>query len=99
MGRIDISFETVKQKTNQLREELETGLTGDIITRYENLAKGLEESDSKGMDAIKEAIKREETMIKGVNGFMVELLNFIQESADAFEHVDTNHEEVLKQLI
>lgn len=30
---------------------------------------------------------------------MIELLSFIQESSDAFEHVDVNHEEVMKQFI
>lgn len=99
MGRVNISFENVKQKTDELKQSLETELASGIITRYEKLDKNIEQSCGKGVESIRAALRQEKSTLSNVNQFMIELLNFIQESADAFEHVDTNHEEVMRKFI
>ncbi len=99
MGRINISFGIVRQKTEEMKKRVETGMNDEILTRYDQLSASIEQSCGKGIDAIRGALKQERDTLEKVSIFMVELLGFIQESADAFEHVDTNHEEVMKQFI
>ncbi len=99
MGRINISFAAVSQKTGKLKVQTEQSLLSNIMERYDNLQGSLEQSSGMGMDAIREEIEQEKKTVEEVGRFMIELLSFIQESSDAFEHVDVNHEEVMKQFI
>lgn len=99
MGRINISFEVVSQKTEQLKAQTEQNILSDIMTRYDNLHTSISQSSGMGVDAIREEIQQEKMTVVEVGRFMMEMLSFIQESADAFEHVDVNHEEVIKQFI
>ena len=99
MGRINISFAAVSQKTGELKAQTEQSLLSNIMGRYDNLQGSLEQSSGMGMDAIREEIEQENKTVEEVGRVMIELLSFIQESSDAFEHVDVNHEEVMKQFI
>lgn len=99
MGRINISFGVVRQKTEEMKKRTETGLKGEILPRYDELSASMEQSCGRGMDTIRDALKQERDTLEKVNMFMMELLEFIQDSADAFEHVDVNHEEVIKKFV
>lgn len=99
MGRIDISFETVSQKTEQLRRQMNEILTNDVLPGYDGIQTNIEQSCGAGIDALKEALDKEKRTVAEVCRFMEDLLEFIKDSADAFKHVDDNHEEVLKKFV
>lgn len=96
MGEINISFEAVRQKIDQLNQNIQNEFLGDIISHYNNLDNVIEQSGGKSIDAIRELLQQERKTLLGVSNFMTELLNFIQNSSNAFEDVDINHEEILK---
>ena len=56
MGRINISFAAVSQKTGELKAQTEQSLLSNIMGRYDNLQGSLEQSSGMGMDAIREPI-------------------------------------------
>ena len=98
MGRIDISFENVRQKNAELMKKIQSGLDEDIIGRYKKLQRSVSQSGGDGVEAIMEDISLEEETLSNIRDFMVDLVTFIQESADAFEKVDIEHEQVAKNI-
>ncbi len=96
MGKLDISFENVREKTNELQTKIQSEFLGNIVSRYDSLNNAIEQSGGKSIDAIREELQQEKRVLLGVGNFMTGLLNFIQESADAFEEVDVKHEGMLK---
>lgn len=98
MGRIDISFENVRQKNAELMKKIQSGLDEDIIGRYKKLQRSVSQSGGDGVEAIMEDISLEEETLSNIRDFMVDLVTFIQESADAFEKVDIEHEQAAKNI-
>ncbi len=98
MGRIDISFENVRQKNAELMKKIQSELDEDIIGRYKKLQRSVSQSGGDGVEAIMEDISLEEETLSNIRDFMVDLVTFIQESADAFEKVDIEHEQVAKNI-
>lgn len=96
MGKLDISFENVREKTNELQTKIQNEFLGNIVSCYDNLNNAIEQSGGKSIDAIREELQQEKQVLLGVSNFMTGLLNFIQKSADAFEEVDVTHEGMLK---
>lgn len=98
MGRIDISFENVRQKDVELMKKIQSELDEDIIGRYKKLQRSVSQSGGDGVEAIMEDISLEEETLSNIRDFMVDLVTFIQESADAFEKVDIEHEQAAKNI-
>lgn len=98
MGRIDISFENVRQKNAELMKKIQSELDEDIIGRYKKLQRSVSQSGGDGVAAIMEDISLEEETLSNIRDFMVDLVTFIQESADAFEKVDIEHEQAAKNI-
>lgn len=98
MGRIDISFENVRQKNTELMKKIQSELDEDIIGRYKKLQRSVSQSGGDGVEAIMEDISLEEETLSNIRDFMVDLVTFIQESADAFEKVDIEHEQAAKNI-
>ena len=98
MGRIDISFEKVRQKNAELMKKIQSELDEDIIGRYKKLQRSVSQSGGDGVEAIMEDISLEEETLSNIRDFMVDLVTFIQESADAFEKVDIEHEQAAKNI-
>lgn len=98
MGRIDISFENVRQKNTELMKKIQSELDEDIIGRYKKLQSSISQSGGDGVEAIMEDISLEEETLSNIRDFMVDLVTFIQESADAFEKVDIEHEQAAKNI-
>ena len=96
MGKLDISFENVREKTNELQTKIQSEFLGNIVSHYDSLNNAIEQSGGKSIDAIREELHQEKQVLLGVGNFMTGLLNFIQESSDAFEEVDVKHEGMLK---
>lgn len=99
MAGINIDFLIVKQKTDELKKLIETELEGNAIAAYETALRYAEELQGAGAEAIQEAIAMEKENTLKLSRFMAEMLGFIQDSADAFEHVDANHEEVIRKFL
>lgn len=98
MGRIDISFENVRQKNAELMKKIQSELDEDIIGRYKKLQRSVSQSGGDGVEAIMEDISLEEETLSNIRDFMVDLVTFIQESADAFEKVDIENEQAAKNI-
>lgn len=98
MGRIDISFKNVRQKNAELMKKIQSELDEDIIGRYKKLQRSVSQSGGDGVEAIMEDISLEEETLSNIRDFMVDLVTFIQESADAFEKVDIEHEQAAKNI-
>lgn len=98
MGRIDISFENVRQKNAELIKKIQSELDEDIIGRYKKLQRSVSQSGGDGVEAIMEDISLEEETLSNIRDFMVDLVTLIQESADAFEKVDIEHEQAAKNI-
>lgn len=98
MGRIDISFENVRQKNDELIKKVNSKLDGDIIDRYEKLESSISQSGGEGVEAIMEEVYQEKEALISIKDFMIDLLTFIQETANAFEQVDIEHQETAKNI-
>lgn len=99
MARIDINFELVRQKTTELNQLIENELVLNTNERYEQaeyLASGLEGT---GAEIIKTTIRLEKENMKNLVSFLTNMLSFIQDSADAFEDVDQNYEEIIRKFL
>lgn len=99
MEKINISFATVRQKTERLKQQVNQGMFLDILERYASLQNNLEQSCGLGVDAIREELEQERQSLTEVGIFMIELLEFIQDSADAFEKVDVKYEGIMKKFV
>lgn len=99
MAGINIDFPVVKQKTDELKKLIETELEGNTVAAYETALRYAGELQGAGAEAIQEAIAMEKENTLKLSHFMTEMLGFIQDSADAFEHVDVNHEEVISKFL
>lgn len=99
MERINISFEVVKPKTEEIKAVISTRLFGDIVERYADLENSLEQSGGEGIDAIREVLLEERDLMQGIGNFMMELANFIWDAADAFEDTDRKHADVMKEFL
>lgn len=98
MGRIDISFENVRQKNTELMKKIQSELDEDIIGRYKKLQSCISQSGGDGVEAIMEEVYLEEEALSNIRDFMVDLVTFIQDSADAFEEVDIAHERAANNI-
>lgn len=99
MERINISFEAVNSKTEEIKAVISKRLLGDIVKRYANLENSLEQSSGEGIDAIREVLLEEKDMIQGIGNFMMELTSFIRDAADAFEDTDRKHADIMKEFL
>lgn len=99
MEKINISFTTVRQKTERLKQQVNQGMFLDILERYVSLQNNLKQSCGLGVDAIREELEQERRSLTEVGTFMIELLEFIQDSADAFEKVDVKYEGIMKKFV
>lgn len=99
MERINISFEVVKTKTEEIRAVISKRMFGDIIKRYAGLEDSLEQSGGEGIDAIREVLLEEKELMQRVGNFMIELTSFIRDAADAFEDTDRKHADVMKEFL
>lgn len=96
MGRIDISFETVRQKSDKLSSQLHSKLEGDIITGYEKLEGNIFQSGGEAVDMIAEELRQEKEALVEMKNFMECMLKLMQESTDAFEQVDAGYQAAFK---
>lgn len=96
MGRIDISFETVRQKSSKLSNQLQCKLEGNIIAGYERLEKNIFQSGGEVVDMIVEELKQEKEALIEMKNFMENMLKLMQESTNAFEETDARYQTALK---
>ncbi len=73
MGRIDISFENVRQKNTELMKKIQSELDEDIIGRYKKLQSCISQSGGDGVEAIMEEVYLEEEALSNIRDFMVDL--------------------------
>lgn len=88
MGRIDISFETVRQKSDKLSNQLQCKLEGEIIAGYEKLEDNIFQSNGEVVDMIAEELKQKKEALIEMKNFMESMLRLVQESTNAFEETD-----------
>ena len=96
MGRIDISFETVRQKSSKLGNQLQCKLEGNIIAGYEKLEGNIFQSGGEVVDMIVEELKQEKEALIEMKNFMKSMLELMQESTNAFEETDARYQAALK---
>lgn len=96
MGRINISFETVRQKSDKLSNQIQCKLEGDIIAGYEKMKGTFFQSDGKVVDMIAEELRQEKEAMIEMKNFMENMLRLIQESTNAFEETDAGYQLALK---
>lgn len=96
MGRIDISFETVRQKSDKLSNQLQSRLEGDIIAGYDRLEENMFQSGGEAVAMIVEELRQEKEALIEMKNFMGQMLKLLQESTNAFEQVDTGYQAALK---
>lgn len=99
MGEINILYNVVKEKTDQLTKKQRAEFDGSIMTHYENLEGSLLKTCGEGIDAVMECLQDERKTLMEIRVFMDELLSFIQKAADAFENADVSYEEVYKNFL
>ncbi len=99
MGEINILYDVVREKTEQLTKKQQVEFDGSIMTHYENLEGSLLKTCGEGIDAVMECLQDERKTLTEIRVFMDELLLFIQKSADAFKDVETSCEEVYKNFL
>ena len=96
MGRIDISFETVRQKSDKLSNQLQSKLEGEIIAGYDRLEGNIFQSGGEAVAMIIEELRKEKEALIEMKNFMERMLKLMQESTDAFEEIDTGYQAALK---
>lgn len=98
MGRIDISFETVRQKSDKLNKQIRSMLEEDVIAGYEKLEENLFQSGGEAIDMIAEELRQEKEALIEMKNFMENLVRFIQEAGNAFEEVDAEYNVAFKHF-
>lgn len=98
MGRIDISFETVRQKNDKLKGQIQDRLEKGMIAGYERLENSILQSGGDAVEAIAEELEQEKTALMDMKQFMINLLQLMQDSTDAFEDADTGYERAVRNL-
>lgn len=96
MGRIDISFETVRQKSDKLSSRIQCKLEEEIIVGYEKLEENIFQSDGEVVDMIVEELRQEKEALIEMKKFMEIMLQLVKESANAFEQVDARYQAIFK---
>lgn len=99
MSKINIDFETVRTKTEELKKLIETELKGNIPSAYERALTYAQEFQGAGAETLQLTIEMEKQNTEKLTHFLLEMLAFIQESADAFEKVDTDHENIICKFL
>ena len=54
MGRIDVSYDVVKQKNSEIIKKIQNKLDEDIFIKYQNLEKGISQSGGESVESIRE---------------------------------------------
>ena len=98
MGRIDISFEIVRQKSDKLNGQIQSRLEKEMIAGYERLENSLLQSGGDAVETLVEELRQEKNTLMEMKNFMVKLLQLMQESADAFEETDISYKEAVQNL-
>lgn len=98
MGRIDISFETVRQKNDKLKGQIQDRLEKGMLAEYERLESSILQSGGDAVETIVEELRQERTALIDMKQFMTKLLQLMQDSADAFEDADTGYEKAVRNL-
>ncbi len=98
MGTIDISFETVRQKSGKLNGQIRSRLEKEMIAGYERLETGILQSGGDAVETIVEELRQEKKTLKEMKHFMIKLLQLLQNSAAAFEETDIGCKESLRNL-
>lgn len=96
MGRIDISFEAVRQKSDKLSNQLKCKLEGEIIAGYERLEENIFQSGGEVVDMIAEELRQEKEALIEMKNFMESMLRLMQESTNAFEETDVRYQTAFK---
>lgn len=98
MGRIDISFEIVRQKNDKLKGQIQDRLEKGMIIGYERLESSILQSGGDAVEAIAEELEQEKTALMDMKQFMTKLLQLMQDSSDAFEEADNGYERAVRNL-
>lgn len=98
MGRINISYETVRQKNDKLKGQIQDRLENGMIAGYERLQKSILQSGGDAVEAMVEELEQEKTALMDMKQFMIKLLQLMQDSSDAFEDADTEYERAVINL-
>lgn len=98
MGRIDISFETVRQKSDKLKGQIQDRLEKGMIAGYERLENSILQSGGDAVEAIAEELEQEKTALMDMKQFMTKLLELMQDSSDASREADTGYERAVRNL-
>ena len=98
MGRIDISFETVRQKSDKLNRQIQEILEKEIIAGYEKVENSLLQSGGDAVENIVEELRQEKDALMEMKNFMIKLIQLMQESTNAFEEADTGYKEAVKNF-
>lgn len=91
MGRIDISFETVRQRCDKLNKQIECKLEGDIIAGYGKLEEDIFQSGGEAVDMMAEELRQEKEALTEMKNFMEKMVKLMQESVNAFEETDAGY--------
>ncbi len=98
MGRIDISFETVRQKNDKLKGQIQDRLEKGMLAEYERLESSILQSGGDAVKTIVEELRQERTALMDMKQLMTKLLQLMQDSADAFEGADIGYEKAVRNL-
>ncbi len=98
MGTIDISFETVRQKSDKLNGQIRSRLEKEMIVGYERLESSLLQSAGDAVETIVEELRQEKKTLMEMKNFMIKLLQLLQDSADAFEEADIDYKEAVQNM-
>lgn len=98
MGGLDISFETVRQKSGKLNGQIRNRLEKETIEGYEKLESSIQQSGGNAVESIVEDLRQEKRMLTEMKLFMIKLLELMEKSTDAFEETDVRYRESIRKL-
>lgn len=98
MGGLNISFETVRQKSGKLNGQIRNRLEKETIEGYEKLESSIQQSGGNAVESIVEDLRQEKRMLTEMKLFMIKLLELMEKSIDAFEETDVRYRESVRNL-
>ncbi len=97
MGEINILYEDVIQRVDELRNKVQNVFGEEIIGSYRKIEQDVRQSEGESIEIILEVIEEEYKTLTEIATFMEGMLCFIQDATDSFQTIDIDNARKIKR--